>query len=60
MSLQPKPPIIVELVEPESDLGGLADVLISAIGLVGVITLGAILLGIVLGAVMFWLRSRQG
>ena len=60
MSLQPKPPIIVELVEPESDIAGLADVLISAFGVVGVITLGAILLGIVLGAVMFWLRSRQG
>ena len=56
----PKPPIIVKLIEPPSkDPTGLADLLITALGLSGALTLLAVLCGVVLGAVMFWIRSRD-
>ena len=57
----PAPPIIVKIVQPEpkSDLEGLSDVLIGSLGLTGVITLGALLLGALMACVMFWLRSRS-
>ena len=57
----PPPPIIVKIVQPEakSDLEGLSDVLLGSLGLTGLITLGAVLLGVVLGGVMFWIRSRS-
>jgi hypothetical protein len=65
---QPPPdaaPIIINLppVEPKSDLQGLADVLFGALGLTGVIVLGAVVLGIaVAGAIYFkhWLEKRRG
>jgi hypothetical protein len=53
-------PIIVKLVEPPHDPTGLAGVLLGAIGLTGVITLGAVTLGLLVGALIFWIRSRQG
>jgi hypothetical protein len=53
-------PIIVKLIEPaKSELTGLSDVLIGSLGLTGVITLAAILMGLLLAGVMFWVRSRQ-
>ena len=53
-------PIIVKIVEPaKSELTGLSDVLIGSLGLTGVITLGALLMGLLLAGVMFWVRSRQ-
>ena len=57
---QPNPPIIVKIIPPEtkSDLQGLSDVLLGSIGLTGVITLAALLLGAALAGVMFWFRSR--
>jgi hypothetical protein len=57
----PPPPIIVKIIEPEakSDLEGLADVLLGSLGLTGVITLGALLLGALMACLMFWLRSRS-
>jgi hypothetical protein len=55
----PQPPIIVKLVEPEGDPTGLAAVLIGALGLTGVIVVIAVLLGLVTGAVLFWIRSRS-
>jgi hypothetical protein len=59
--LQAAPPIIVKIIEPEakSDLEGLSDVLLGSLGLTGVITLGALLLGALMACVMFWLRSRS-
>ena len=56
----PAPPIIVKIVQPEqkSDLEGLSDVLLGSLGITGVITLGALLLGVLMACVMFWLRSR--
>jgi hypothetical protein len=57
----PAPPIIVKIIQPEakSDLEGLSDILLGSLGLTGIITLGALLLGVVMAGVMFWVRSRS-
>jgi hypothetical protein len=52
-------PIIVKLIDPPGDPTGLADVLLGALGLTGVLAVAAVTLGLLLGAVMFWLRSRS-
>ena len=58
MSLQQTAsPVIVKIVEPAEK--GLADVLLGSLGLSGAIAVGAILLGVVLAAVMYWMRSRS-
>ena len=54
--MKPQDPIIVKLVEP-SELSGLADVLIGAIGLTGVVTVAAIVAGVVTAGLLFWWRS---
>ena len=57
---QPANPVIVKIIQPPTDpTGGLGDVLLGSLGLSGVITLLAILCGVLLGAVLFWLRSRS-
>jgi hypothetical protein len=58
--LQSKP-IIVRIPQdpPKSELSGLADVLLGSLGLTGVIVIAAILLGVVMAGVMFWMRSRS-
>jgi hypothetical protein len=58
---QPSPPIMVKIIQPEakSDLEGLSDVLLGSLGLTGAITLAALLLGVALAGVMFWVRSRS-
>jgi hypothetical protein len=58
---QPSSPIIVKIVQPneKSDLEGLSDVLLGSLGLTGLITLAALLLGAALAGVMFWVRSRS-
>ena len=58
---QPSKPIIVRIIQPEqkSDLQGLSDVLLGSLGLTGLITLAALLLGVALAGVMFWIRSRS-
>jgi hypothetical protein len=55
------PPVIVKLVTPEerSEFQQLSDILFGALGLTGMIILGALLLGVVIAGVMFWLRSRR-
>ena len=60
MFLQDKP-IIVKIIPPEqkSELTGLADVLLGSLGLTGVIVVAALLMGLLLAAVMFWVRSRS-
>jgi hypothetical protein len=59
-SVQPQPdPIIVDISKPpESEIRGLADVLIGALGLTGLLMLGAILAAGVFAGVLFWVRSR--
>ena len=58
LTTDPQRPIIVKLVEPPRDPTGLAHVLFQAIGFTGVVALLAVLLGLLLALVMFWLRSR--
>jgi hypothetical protein len=59
-SLQPSDPIIVKIVEPSNtDPTGLADVLITTLGLIGVLVLVAALFGVVTAGLMFWFRSRS-
>ncbi len=58
MILQSPSPIIVKLIEPHpKDPTGLADVLIGALGLTGVLALLSLLLGVVVAAVIFWMRK---
>jgi len=52
-------PIIVKIVETPHDPTGLAEVLIGSIGLTGVILLLALVVGLLFGSVLFWLRSRS-
>jgi hypothetical protein len=53
-------PVIVKIIEPKHDPTGLADVLIGALGLTGVLVLLGIVAAVGFGAVLFWLRSRSG
>ena len=53
------PPIIVKIIEPDDDPIGLADVLLGALGLTGAIAVAALLLGVLLAGVLFWVRSRH-
>jgi hypothetical protein len=52
-------PIVVKIVETPGDPTGLAGVVLGAIGLTGVIVLLAVLLGLVMAGVLFWIRSRS-
>jgi hypothetical protein len=58
---QPSSPIIVKIVQPEgkSDLEGLSDVLLGSLGLTGLITVAALLFGVAMAGVLFWVRSRS-
>jgi len=57
---QPGGPIIVDVTEPpKSELSALSQVLLGSLGLSGVLALTAILLGIGLGGLMFWIKSRS-
>jgi hypothetical protein len=51
-------PIIVRIA-PKKDPTGLAGVLLDALGLTGVLVLGALLLGAVFAAILFLARSRK-
>ena len=51
-------PIIVKIIQPPGDPTGLADVLIGSLGLTGVILAIALLFGVVMAGVLFWIRSR--
>jgi hypothetical protein len=56
--LQSKP-IIVKIMPQEGDPTGLADVLIGALGLTGVMVLLAVVAALVFAGVLFWYRSRS-
>jgi hypothetical protein len=57
---QPDDPIVIKIIEPpENPMEGLRDVLLSALGITGVLLLGAVVLGLLLGSLMFWLRRRS-
>jgi hypothetical protein len=51
--------IIVKLLPPESELAALSDVLIGSLGLSGALALVCMLLGLVVGGLLFWVRRRS-
>ena len=53
------PPIVVKIVEPDTDPTGLAEVLLGAARLTGVWVLIAIVLGALFAYGLFWYRSRE-
>jgi hypothetical protein len=57
--IQPSEPLIVRIIEPPRDPTGLADVLIGVLGLSTVLGAAAISIGIAIGVVIFWVRSRR-
>ena len=59
LSVQRGAPIIVKIVEEPHDPTGIAGVLIGSLGLTGAILVAALTLGLIAGALMFLLRSRQ-
>ena len=52
----PSPPIIVKIVE-ENEIAGLGNVMMEAIGLTGVIAIGALLFGLVLATIIIGYRK---
>ncbi len=63
---QPQPsqqkPIIVTIDrqnQQNKDLQGLSDVLLGSLGATGVLILGALVLGVVMAGVLFWMRSNK-
>lgn len=57
VALTQQSPIIIKLIEPAEK--GLDAVLVGALGLTGVIVLLALVLGLALAGLIFWLRSRS-
>jgi hypothetical protein len=57
--IQDPAPVIVKIIEPPKDPTGLADVLIGVLGLSTVLGLAAISIGVAIGALIFWVRSRR-
>lgn len=61
MFLQPQDPIVVEVVKqppvtPEISYGS---VLLSAVGVVGVLLLAGIVVGLIVGGVIIWRKKRR-
>ena len=52
-------PIIVKLVDPKTPATGVADILIGALGLSGVLFVIAIMFGVLVAGVLFLIRSRH-
>jgi hypothetical protein len=53
----PAPPIIVRIIEtPKDPTEGLYNVLLGAMGVTGLIFVGAIVMGIVTAGILYWLR----
>ena len=57
--IQDPGPVIVRIIETPKDPTGLADVLVGVLGLSTVLGLAAISIGVAIGAVIFWVRSRR-
>ena len=56
---QPEPYVIDIAESRPSDAERIVDVLVGSFGLVGVIAIGALLIGGLIGGVLLWLRSRD-
>ena len=57
--IQEAAPVIVRIIEPPKDPTGLADVLVGVLGLSTVLGITAISIGIAIGVLIFWVRSRR-
>jgi hypothetical protein len=55
----PEGAIIVKLMPPPSDLERLRDILIGSIGLSGALAILGVILGLVSGGLLFWIRYRR-
>jgi hypothetical protein len=55
----PSSPIIVKVVEPQVRGLGLGDVILNAVGITGVLAVGALLLGLVFAVIVIGYRKRQ-
>jgi hypothetical protein len=56
----PSEPMFIRITpKANEDVEGLADVLIGALGLTGALMLTALVLGLAVGGLIFWLRSRE-
>ena len=59
MWIQPTTPIIVRVPEPPTPQTSVADVLLQAIGLTGAFVVAALVAGLLIGSVLFWLRRHS-
>jgi hypothetical protein len=58
---QPPPDgFVVKIMQPPSDVEGLADVLVGALGLTGVLVLSGIALALLFAGALFWFRLKFG
>jgi hypothetical protein len=57
--IQDPGPVIVKIIETPKDPTGLADVLIGVLNLSTVLGLATISIGVAIGALVFWVRSRR-
>jgi hypothetical protein len=58
MLFQPRPitPIIIRVVPPPTEDVSVISILVDALGLVGLITIGALVTGLVFGVVLIWFK----
>ena len=56
--MQPSP-IIVKIPQSTDDPTGLAHVFVEALGITGALTLLAVICGVILAGLLFWVRSRE-
>jgi hypothetical protein len=52
-------PIIVKIVEEPHDPTGLSGVMIAALGITGVLLLLALVFGLLVGGLLYWMRSGR-
>jgi hypothetical protein len=57
LTFQPSSPVIVKLIPPKEE--NLADVLVGALGVTGVMVVIALVAALVFAGVLFWVRSRD-
>ena len=55
---QPTDGVVVKIIQPPSDVEGLADVLLGALGLTGILVLSAVLLALVFAGGLYLFRLK--
>jgi uncharacterized protein YneF (UPF0154 family) len=59
VSPQPYTPIVVQVAEEPTRETTVADILLGAVGFVGIVLLAALVVGIVAGAAFYYVRKRR-